>query len=263
MADQTLQINHSHLNVFHNLPQEVVAQAADQSLVQEVAHQPPRTRHKPLQTQPTSQAPPRQMKVQPTQAQRAEAVKARMIQTFQMKTKAQPAARKLVQIPMAARLQTQIKLRQLEQRQKRPLAGAALKKMTQQTLGQLLKIKAAHVRSNQIQSSLHSLIKIQIHNLKIHPPTQVFHYLMFQTRKKKLATRHPKLRGWRRSPSMRRCLAIGARLIPHNMSPILLPADLINPFSLFVPLNDPCRSIEVGERQRNLSLPPNCAPHLI
>ena len=88
------------------------------------------------------------MKVQPTQAQRAEAVKARMIQKFQMKTKAPPAARKLVQIPTAARLQTQIKLRQLEQRQKRTLAGAALKKMTQQTLGQLLKIKAAHVRSN-------------------------------------------------------------------------------------------------------------------
>ena len=165
--------------------------------------------------------------------------------------------------PLVAPRQAPMEQRQLEQLLKPPREITAPKKMTPQMLGQLLKTKAAHMRSNQIRSSLHSLIKIQIHNLKIHPPTQAFHYLIFQTRKKKAATRHPKLRGLRRSPSMRRCLAIGAKWIAPSINQILLPADLINPFLRSAPRNGPCRSIEVGERQRNLSLPPNCAPHLI
>ena len=85
--------------------------------------------------------------------------------------------------PLVAPRQAPMEQRQLEQLQRPTREITAPKKMTPQMLGQLLKTKAAHMRSNQIRSSLHSLIKIQIHNLKIHPPTQAFHYLMFQKRK--------------------------------------------------------------------------------
>ena len=85
--------------------------------------------------------------------------------------------------PLVAPRQAPMEQRQLEQLQMPTREITAPKKMTPQMLGQRLKTKAAHMRSNQIRSSLHSLIKIQIHNLKIHPPTQSFHYPIFQTRK--------------------------------------------------------------------------------
>ena len=243
-VDQAHRINRSLPNAFHNLPRELVPPAAAPSLEQELAHQPPPTPRQPLPHQPINppQKPARKKKNPQPRARCATARKARVIQEFQMQ--AQAAAPNQVRAQRRVRRQIQMELREIEQLQKLTLVVAAPKKITPQALAQQFKtvIEPRNYNPNPRPPR----------NLNHRPLRQAFHFQKCPKPKKKLETPHLKPRAWRLNPNTRRCLAIGDKRTPPNTSPTLRPADSINPFSPFAPLNDQCRSIEVGERRRNL-----------
>ena len=258
-AQQMPTLNHSYQSVFQNLPRELVQPVADLLQVQ-VARLPlqkikiPLHRHK--KTPPLPACP---KKIPPALAHFAEMEMARKTAEFQVKVLMPLALRGMDQSRLVARQSASMQQHPIEQLPKPPREITALPKMTPPVLAPLFKIQIAPQKFSQHYNQPRQ----HRHHSNRSPRPIAFHFQMFPTRKKKPATPPQSLLKQPRNPSTRHFLAIGVKLTPHSMNQILRPADLINPFSPFVPRNDQCRSIEVGERRRNLSLRRSCEPPLI